>query len=271
VIPHTVLVLVVTLLAAGCAPAPGPASSSARGTAAIDRDLLDVTVPQLHKFFADKKYTVTQVVQWHLDRIDRYNGVYGAIETVLRASALAEAKRQDDFPERGAGNRPPPLWGVPIVIKANTSIKGEVTTAGWDGFTRAGHELIAPEDATIVTRFKAAGAIIVGIANMPDLANSDTNRSSSLRPHRQCVRRALLAGWLVWRNRHCGGGEHGGAGQRHRHGQFDSHARSHERARRCVSRRADSSASPASRRSTGCSTTPVRLRAMPRTRRLRSR
>ena len=35
--------------------------------------------------------TVTQVVQWHLDRIDRYNGVYGAIEVVLRESALARA------------------------------------------------------------------------------------------------------------------------------------------------------------------------------------
>ena len=163
-------------LATACGHAPEPAAS---GPAAIDRDLLDVTVPQLHKLYADKKYTVTQVVQWHLDRIDRYNGVYGAIETVLRSSALAEAKRQDAFPATANGNMPRPLWGVPIVIKANTSIKGEVTTAGWEGFARAGHELIAPQDATIVARFKAAGAIIVGIANMPDLANSDTNRSSS--------------------------------------------------------------------------------------------
>jgi Asp-tRNA(Asn)/Glu-tRNA(Gln) amidotransferase A subunit family amidase len=68
---------------------------------------------------------------------------------------------------------------VPIVIKANTSVKGEVTTAGWEGFATAGHELISPQDATIVARLKAAGAIIVGLANMPDLANSDTNRSSS--------------------------------------------------------------------------------------------
>ena len=68
---------------------------------------------------------------------------------------------------------------MPIVIKANTSIKGQVTTAGWEGFTRAGHELVAPQDATIVAKFKAAGAIIVGHTNMPDLANSDTNRSSS--------------------------------------------------------------------------------------------
>ena len=73
--------------------APAPAATFDRAT--IDRDLLDVTVPRLHRLYDDKKYTVTQVVQWHLDRIDRYNGVYGAIETVFRDAALAEAARQD--------------------------------------------------------------------------------------------------------------------------------------------------------------------------------
>src|SRR5690349_13392091 len=37
----------------------------------IDHDLLDVSVSQLHRFYEAKTYTVTQVVQWHLDRIDR--------------------------------------------------------------------------------------------------------------------------------------------------------------------------------------------------------
>ena len=137
---------------------------------------MDVTVPRLQEHYFDRRYTVTQVVQWHLDRIDRYNGIYGAIETVLRDDALAEAARLDAQPptaERG------PLWGVPVVIKANTSVKGQVTTTGWEGFTRPGDELVAPRDATIVERLRAAGAIIVGLGNMPDLANSDTNRSSS--------------------------------------------------------------------------------------------
>ena len=151
-------------------PSDGTASS------AIDRDLLDVTVPKLEQLYADHRYTVEQVVQWHLARIDRYNGVYGAIETVLRDDALADAKRLD---VAASGAARGPLWGVPIVIKANTSVKGQVTTAGWAGFNRAGHELLAPSDATIVARLRAAGAIIVGLANMPDLANSDTNRSSS--------------------------------------------------------------------------------------------
>ena len=93
---------------------------------AIDRDLLDVTVPKLRELYTGKKYTITQVVRWHLARIDRYNGVYGAIEQLFRAEALSEAARQDADTNANHG----PLWGVPIVIKANTSIKGHVTTAG---------------------------------------------------------------------------------------------------------------------------------------------
>src|SRR5215204_6860880 len=170
----TVAAIATLAAAVACQKAPDAGAVPA-APPAIDRDLMDVTVPGLQRLYADKKYTVTQVVRWHLDRIDRYNGVYGAIETVLRDQALAAAARED----ARSGDARGPLWGVPVVIKANTSVKGQVTTAGWEGFARKGHELIAPKDATIVARFKAAGAIIVGHTNMPDLANSDTNRSSS--------------------------------------------------------------------------------------------
>jgi Asp-tRNA(Asn)/Glu-tRNA(Gln) amidotransferase A subunit family amidase len=148
----------------------------------MDRDLLDVTVAGLHRLYDAKTYTVTQVVQWHLDRIDRYNAVYGAIEVVFRDAALARAAALDaEAAKGGTASTRGPLWGVPIVIKANTSIEGEITTAGWDGFRVEGHELVPldPEDATVVAKFKAAGAVIVGHSNMPDLANSDTNRSTS--------------------------------------------------------------------------------------------
>src|SRR5690349_4192434 len=172
--PSSIAVIAALGLAtAACQNSPQPAAAAP--TPAIDRDLMDVTVPRLRQLYADKQYTVTQVVKWHLDRIDRYNPVYGAIETVLRDDALAAAARED----AESGGTHGPLWGVPIVIKANTSVKGHVTTAGWEGFTKPGHELIAPRDATIVTKLQAAGAIIVGLANMPDLANSDTNRSTS--------------------------------------------------------------------------------------------
>jgi len=160
-------------VAVSCRETPAPAETPV--TSAMDRDLMDVTVPRLRQLYADRKYTVTEVVRWHLDRIDRYNPIYGAIETVLRDQALEAAERQD----AQSGGTHGPLWGVPVVIKANTSVEGHVTTAGWEGFARPGHELIAPKDATIVAKLEAAGAIIVGLANMPDLANSDTNRSTS--------------------------------------------------------------------------------------------
>src|SRR4029079_10094480 len=111
---------------------------------------------QLHGLYTAKKYTVTQVVQWHLDRIDRYNGVYGAIETLFRGESLAEAARQDADAATRGGPGDGMLWGVPVVLKANTSLRGQVTTAGWKRFRLAGHELVAPRDATVTAKFKAA-------------------------------------------------------------------------------------------------------------------
>jgi amidase len=154
------------------------AASSPDAAAAMDRDLMEVTVSQLHRYYAEQRYTVTQVLQWHLARMHRYNGIYRAVETSLEKTALETAAREDAEAKAGQVNSAP-LWGVPIVIKANTSIQGEVTTDGWSGYMIAGHELIAPRDATIVAKLRAAGAVLIGHTNMPDFANADTNRSSS--------------------------------------------------------------------------------------------
>ena len=144
----------------------------------MDKDLLEVTVPQLEGFYQQHKYTVTQVLDWHLARIHRYDGIYRSIETLMETGARKDAAREDADAARGSSIRGL-LWGVPVVIKANTSIEGQITTDGWSGYTIPGHELLAPRDAPIVARLRAAGAIIIGHANMPDFANSDTNRSSS--------------------------------------------------------------------------------------------
>jgi amidase len=141
---------------------------------AMSRDLLEVTVPQLEQMYRDHKYTVTQVVQWYIARIAKYNGIYRAVQNVDAAGALATAAREDEeATPHGA------LWGIPIVTKANTSVKGLVTTDGWRGYTIPGHELIAPKDAAIVAKLRAAGAVILGQTNMPDFAASDTNRSTA--------------------------------------------------------------------------------------------
>jgi amidase len=150
------------------------APSFAETPDSMNHDLLEVTVPQLEQLYRDHKYTVTQVVEWYMARIAKYNGIYRAVQNVDKAGALAAAAREDaESGPHGA------LWGVPIVTKANTSVKGLVTTDGWQGYTIPGHELIAPKDAVIVAKLRAAGAILIGQTNMPDFAASDTNRSTA--------------------------------------------------------------------------------------------
>jgi amidase len=152
----------------------------AASKATMDHDLLEVTIPRLEEMYRDHKYTVTQVVNWYAARIRRYNGIYGAIENLDLKGALAAAAREDaDAKAGGVRYVRGPMWGVPIVIKENTSVRGLVTSDGWKGYVIPGHELIAPRDATIVARFRAAGAIILGKTNMPDFAASDTNRSTA--------------------------------------------------------------------------------------------
>lgn len=153
-------------------------SLSAQGSA-IDRDLAEVSIPQLESFYQTHRYTVTQVVQWYAARIAKYDGIYQAIESRDLETALATAAQEDADAAKTVNFMRPPLWGVPIVIKANTSIQGLVTTDGWSGFTVPGHELIAPKNAAVVTKLRAAGAIILGRTNMPDFASSNTTRSTS--------------------------------------------------------------------------------------------
>jgi len=159
--------------------APSLRAQSSAPQSSIDRDLLEVTVPRLEHFYATHTYSVTQVVQWYIARIRRYNPVYGPVEFLNSRQALTLAARLDAEAAANSHLARGPLWGVPIVIKENTSVHGLVTTDGWKGYTLPGHELIAPRDATIVARLRAAGAIILAKTNMPDFAASDTNRSSS--------------------------------------------------------------------------------------------
>jgi amidase len=147
-----------------------PAAQQAR----MDRDLMEIDIPELHGLYARHKYTVEQVTRWYLGRIARYNGIYRDVQTVDVEGALAMARREDkDGGVHGA------LWGVPMVIKANTAVKGLLDTDGWAGFALPGHELVAERDATVVAKLRAAGAVILGITNMPDFAIADTTRSTA--------------------------------------------------------------------------------------------
>jgi amidase len=176
------LLVVLTVLTTGCLYAQRGAPSTKKKVAqeAMDRDLLEVTIPKLEQLYRSHKYTVTEVVRWYIARIEKYNGIYRAVQNLDVPGALATAAHEDAEAKAGGSSYVRgPLWGIPIVVKANTSIKGLITTDGWKGYTIPGHELVAPKDATIIAKLRAAGVVILGQTNMPDFAASDTNRSTA--------------------------------------------------------------------------------------------
>jgi amidase len=101
------------------------------------------------------------VVQQHLDRIERLNPQLNAFRRIRREEALAEA---DELAGR-ADLAELPLAGVPIAIKDNVPVAGEQTRLG----SAASSESVNAADHPIVARLRAAGAIVVGLTNVPEL------------------------------------------------------------------------------------------------------
>ncbi len=102
-----------------------------------------------------------ELVEMCLRRIERLDPTLNAFRVVFAERALAEAGQADG--RRGAGGSRP-LLGVPIAIKDDTDVAGEITAHGTNAFGEP-----AREDAEVVRRLRAAGAVIVGKTNVPEL------------------------------------------------------------------------------------------------------
>jgi amidase len=102
------------------------------------------------------------VVAEHLDRIARLNPELGAFVRVRSAEAVGEAEQVDARPDRAEL----PLAGVPVAIKDNLPVAGEPMRLG----SAAASDKPQPEDHPVVSRLRAAGAIVVGLTNLPELA-----------------------------------------------------------------------------------------------------
>ncbi|MCO1661080.1 amidase [Pseudonocardia humida] len=105
----------------------------------------------------------TEVVEAHLRRIEAVNPRLNAVVVVLADEALSAAKAADH--KRAAGGELGPLHGVPVTVKENIDVAGTPTTSG----VVALGEAISPVDSPVVERLRAAGAVVVGRTNLPDM------------------------------------------------------------------------------------------------------
>ncbi|MFD5125679.1 amidase [Streptomyces sp. NPDC058385] len=147
----------------------GPADSGSAATGAADSapvqdelcvlDAVDLAA-RVHR----GELSAREIVQAHLDRIERLNPAVNAIVTLDPEGALAAAAAADERQARGEDLGP--LHGLPIAFKDTHLTRGMRTTHGSPLFA----EHVPDEDELLVRRIQDAGAIRIGKTNVPEFA-----------------------------------------------------------------------------------------------------
>lgn len=132
------------------------------------------TAAELLAQLAGKKVSAVEVTQAALERIAELEPHIHAFLSVHRDQALARAAEVD------AGKVTGPLAGVPIALKDNLCMRGELTTCG----SRILEKFRPPYDATVVQRLEAAGAVVVGKTNLDEFAMGSSTENSAFGPTR---------------------------------------------------------------------------------------
>src|ERR1700728_4475301 len=134
-----------------------------------------LSISELGETLSSGQTSSVELTRHFLSRIERLNPALNALITVTAEQALAAAAAADA--RRAAGERGP-LLGIPLIHKDIFCTDGVRTSCG----SRMLDNFVAPYDATIVTRLKSAGAVMLGKANMDEFAMGSSNETSYYGP-----------------------------------------------------------------------------------------
>ncbi|GAA3385710.1 amidase [Cryptosporangium minutisporangium] len=123
--------------------------------------MIGATATDIAAAVREGRTTAREVITAHLAHIHRVDPRYGAFRRVRAVEALAEADAVDQRPDRADL----PLAGVPVAIKDHVDVAGEVRA---DGSLATSREP-ATEDHPLVARWRAAGAVVIGLTRVPEL------------------------------------------------------------------------------------------------------
>lgn len=122
------------------------------------------TASELARAIRNGRLSSVEATEAHLQRIAALNGPFNALVVVDKEGAL-NAARAADRARRRKGFKPSPLHGVPITIKEAFDVAGLRTTSSHPPL----RDNVARSDASLVARLRAAGAVILGKTNVPEL------------------------------------------------------------------------------------------------------
>ena len=126
-------------------------------------DIIYASAKSMAQAIQDKELSAVELVDAHLARIEEVNPAINAVVQLAADRARAEATEADDALARGESKGA--LHGVPFTLKDSIDTEGIITTGG----TMGRKEFVPDADATVAARLRAAGGILLGKTNTPEL------------------------------------------------------------------------------------------------------
>ena len=134
-------------------------------------DIPFLSATELSALIHDREVSPVEAVEAYLERIEAVDSRVNAYLTVCRDDALREAREAEHALSRGEYRGP--MHGVPFAVKDQLYTRGVRTTGGSPIFG----DFVPEEDATVITRLKDAGAILLGKLNMTEFATTAFHHS----------------------------------------------------------------------------------------------
>ena len=142
---------------------------------ALDLDLMEASVSSLQAGYTGGSFTCEQVVQFYLDRIQRYDRAGPELNAIINLNPHAlEIARELDGRFRHDPASIGPLHGIPVILKDNYNTMDVVTTGGSVILENSQPD----SDAFIAGKLRAAGAVILAKSNLGELARNAVTASS---------------------------------------------------------------------------------------------